>query len=69
MPHARHSDSRSGPRPAAPGLTDKFRPFAYPMNPGAARALGTGLAALRKHHPEVKKAAVLYNQADAISKA
>ena len=57
------------PTAAAPGLTDKFRPWAYTMNPGAARALGTGLAALRKHHPEVKKAAVLYNQADAISKA
>lgn len=57
------------PTAAAPGLTDKFRPWAYTMNPGAARALGTGLAALRKHNPEVKKAAVLYNQADAISKA
>jgi len=57
------------PTAAAPGLTDKFRPWAYTMNPGAARALGTGLAALRKHHPEVKKAIVLYNQADAISKA
>src|SRR5437867_1675499 len=57
------------PTAAAPGLTDKFRPWAYTMNPGAARALGTGLAALRKHHPEVKKAAVLYNQADAISTA
>ena len=57
------------PTAAAPGLTDKFRPFAYTMNPGAARALGTGLAALRKHHPGVKKAAILYNSADAISKA
>src|SRR5262249_61747115 len=57
------------PTAAAPGLTDKFRPWAYTMNPGAARALGTGLAALRKHHPEVKKATVLYNQADAISEA
>src|SRR5207253_8198063 len=37
------------PTAAAPGLTDKFRPWAYTMNPGAARALGTGLAALRKH--------------------
>src|SRR5262249_22583999 len=35
------------PTAAAPGLTDKFRPWAYTMNPGAARALGTGLAALR----------------------
>jgi len=57
------------PTAAAPGLTDKFRPWAYTMNPGAARALGTGLAAVRKHHPEVKKAVILYNQADAISKA
>ena len=32
------------PTAAAPGLTDKFRPWAYTMNPGAARALGTGLA-------------------------
>ena len=44
------------PTAAAPGLTDKFRPWAYTMNPGAARALGTGLAALRKHNPGVKKA-------------
>src|SRR2546430_2553832 len=57
------------PTAAAPGLTDKFRPWAYTMNPGAARALGTGLAALRKHHPNVKKATILYNQADAISTA
>ena len=57
------------PTAAAPGLTDKFRPWAYTMNPGAARALGTGLASVRKHHPEVRKAVVLYNQADAISKA
>ena len=57
------------PTAAAPGLTDKFRPFAYTMNPGAAKALGTGLAALRKHHPGVKKATILYNQADAISTA
>ena len=57
------------PTAAAPGLTDKFRPWAYTMNPGAARALGTGLAALRKHHPNVKKATILYNSADAISKA
>src|SRR2546422_7592617 len=57
------------PTAAAPGLTDKFRPWAYTMNPGAAKALGTGLAALRKHHPGVKKATILYNQADAISKA
>jgi branched-chain amino acid transport system substrate-binding protein len=57
------------PTAAAPGLTDKFRPWAYTMNPGAARALGTGLAALRKQHPNVKKATILYNSADAISKA
>src|SRR4029077_17394153 len=57
------------PTAAAPGLTDKFRPWAYTMNPGAARALGTGLAALRKQHPGVKKAVILYNSADAISKA
>ena len=57
------------PTAAAPGLTDKFRPWAYTMNPGAARALGTGLAALRKHHPNVKKATILYNSADAIPKA
>jgi len=57
------------PTAAAPGLTDKFRPWAYTMNPGAARALGTGLAALRKQNPSVKKAAILYNQADAISTA
>jgi branched-chain amino acid transport system substrate-binding protein len=57
------------PTAAAPGLTDKFRPFAYTMNPGAAKALGAGLAALRKHHPGVKKATILYNQADAISTA
>src|SRR6266403_478331 len=57
------------PTAAAPGLTDKFRPWAYTMNPGAARALGTGLAALRKQNPGVKKAVILYNSADAISKA
>src|SRR5262249_44067832 len=57
------------PTAAAPGLTDKFRPWAYTMNPGAARALGTGLAALRKHNPGIKKAVILYNSADAISKA
>jgi branched-chain amino acid transport system substrate-binding protein len=57
------------PTAAAPGLTDKFRPWAYTMNPGAARALGTGLAALRKQHPNIKKATILYNSADAISKA
>src|SRR5258705_12864820 len=57
------------PTAAAPGLTDKFRPFAYTMNPGAARALGTGLTALRKHHPGVKKATILYNSADAIPKS
>src|SRR5439155_973175 len=34
------------PTAAAPGLTDKFRPWAYTMNPGTARALGTGLVAL-----------------------
>ena len=57
------------PTAAAPGLTDKSRPWAFLMNPGAAKALGSGLAALRKHHPTVKKAAVLYNSADAISTA
>src|SRR3989441_12994521 len=57
------------PTAAAPGLTDKFRPWAYTMNPGAAKALGTGLAALRKQNPSVKKAVILYNSADAISKA
>ena len=57
------------PTAAAPGLTDKFRPWAYTMNPGAAKALGTGLAALRKQNPNVKKATILYNQADAISTA
>jgi branched-chain amino acid transport system substrate-binding protein len=57
------------PTAAAPGLTDKFRPWAYTMNPGAAKALGTGLAALRKQHTAVKKATILYNQADAISTA
>src|SRR3989442_14744456 len=57
------------PTAAAPGLTDKFRPWAYTMNPGAAKALGTGLAALRKQNPSVKKATILYNSADAISKA
>src|SRR6266850_2608044 len=57
------------PTAAAPGLTDKFRPWAYTMNPGAARALGTGLAALRKQNPGVKKAVILYNSAGAISKA
>src|SRR5436309_9411786 len=57
------------PTAAAPGLTDKFRPWAYTMNPGAAKALGTGLAALRKQNPSVKKATIIYNQADAISTA
>ena len=57
------------PTAAAPGLTDKSRPWAFLMNPGAARALGTGLAALRKQNPSVKKAVVLYNSADAISTA
>ena len=57
------------PTAAAPGLTDKSRPWAFLMNPGAAKALGSGLAALKKHHPTVKKAAVLYNSADAISTA
>ena len=57
------------PTAAAPGLTDKSRPWSFLMNPGAAKALGSGLAALRKHHPNVKKAAVLYNSADAISTA
>lgn len=57
------------PTAAAPGLTDKSRPWAFLMNPGAAKALGSGLAALRKQHPGVKKAAVLYNSADAISTA
>ena len=57
------------PTAAAPGLTDKSRPWAFLMNPGAARALGTGLAALRKQNPNVKKAVVLYNSADAISTA
>ena len=57
------------PTAAAPGLTDKSRPWSFLMNPGAAKALGSGLAALRKQHPNVKKAAVLYNSADAISTA
>lgn len=57
------------PTAAAPGLTDKSRPWSFLVNPGAARALGSGLAALRKNHPGAQKAVVLYNSADAISTA
>src|SRR2546428_1148423 len=57
------------PTAAAPGLTDKFRPWAYTMNPGAAKALGTGLAALRKQPASVKKATITYNQTTRMSTA
>lgn len=57
------------PTAAAPGLTDKSRPWSFLMNPGAAKQLGTALAVLRKHNPSVRKAAVLYNSGDAVSVA
>jgi branched-chain amino acid transport system substrate-binding protein len=57
------------PTAAAPGLTEKSRPWSYVINPGSARQLGIGLAALKKQHPGVGKAVVLYNSADAISTA
>jgi branched-chain amino acid transport system substrate-binding protein len=57
------------PTAAAPGLTDKSRPWSYTMNPGSARQLGIGLAVLRKQHANVNKAAVIYNSADAVSTA
>ena len=57
------------PTAAAPGLTDKSRPWSYTMNPGSAKQLGTALAIIRKHHPNVQKAVVIYNSADAISTA
>ena len=57
------------PTAAAPGLTDKSRPWSYTMNPGSARQLGMGLGVLRKHHANVNKAVVIYNSADGISTA
>lgn len=55
------------PTAAAPGLTDKSRPWSFLMNPGATKMLNTALTTLKKNNPSVQKVVVIYNSADAIS--
>jgi branched-chain amino acid transport system substrate-binding protein len=55
------------PTAAAPGLTEKGRPWSFLMNPGATKMLATALTTLRKNNPGANKVVVIYNSADAIS--
>jgi branched-chain amino acid transport system substrate-binding protein len=57
------------PTAAAPGLTERSRPWSFLMNPGATKMLTTALATLRKNNPGVHRTVIIYNSADAISTA